>query len=191
MLEPLRVNVSRLIVAALLTLSVASQARAQALQLDVHDGLVWLNADHVSLGEIVRQWARTRDLRVVRPELLEGVVITLRLSGVPESEAVQILLRGVTGYVAVMDDTTAVPFPILKRLVLVSPTAPRELASPVVEPARDEDDATASDLPEPLRALARAANGDDRSDRSRADQDAASRTLSTVLQSIQDITGNR
>lgn len=93
-MKPLRLA---LLVAAL---AVPLPASAGELALSFHDGRVTLKAAGVSLRQILVEWARLGQVRVVGLEKLTGAPVTLELTDVPEKQALEILLRSVAGYVA-------------------------------------------------------------------------------------------
>jgi hypothetical protein len=73
-------------------------ALAQQLTLRLHDGLVTLDAQNVPVRQILAEWARVGGARVVNGEKVMGGPVTLQLNGVPERQALDIILRGVSGY---------------------------------------------------------------------------------------------
>lgn len=77
-----------------------ASASAGELTLSFHDGRVTLKATDVSLRQVLTEWARLGQMRVVGLEKLTGVPLTLELTNVPEKQALEILLRSVAGYVA-------------------------------------------------------------------------------------------
>ena len=89
-------------VAALLTLlvGVTHPALAQNVRLEFHDGKVSLNAQNASLRAILTEWARLGGTQVVNMDRLSGPPVTLQLTDVPETQALDIILRGNAGYIA-------------------------------------------------------------------------------------------
>ena len=84
----------------LAALAVSVPASAGELALSFQDGRVTLKAADVSLRQILNEWARLGQVRVVGLEKLTGAPITIELNDVPEKQALEILLRSVAGYVA-------------------------------------------------------------------------------------------
>ncbi len=87
---------------AILVAAVCLPASASAgeLVLSFKDGRVTLKATDVSLRQVLNEWARLGQTKVVGLEKLTGSPITLELTDVPEKQALEILLRSVAGYVA-------------------------------------------------------------------------------------------
>ena len=88
---------STLIVAVLLL--GPSDARAQALTLEIENGLVTLNAQGVSVRQILERWATIGSVTIINGDEVGATPVTLQLSGVPERAALETLLRDVRGYI--------------------------------------------------------------------------------------------
>ena len=116
---------ARAFLTALLVLA-ALPASAQQLTLQIHDGLVTMTASAVPVRQILAEWARVGGTKVVGAERIAGQPLTLTLEKVPEAKALDIILRGAAGYMAV---ARAVPGSGVsgydRILVLATSTAPR------------------------------------------------------------------
>ena len=84
---------------ALFMVLAASTASAE-VQLSIGDGRVTLVATNATVRQILTEWARIGQTKIVNVERIPGGPLTLQLTNVPEQEALDILLRSVTGYVA-------------------------------------------------------------------------------------------
>ena len=71
----------------------AGPASAQ-VKLEFHDGLVNLTTQNAPLRTILTEWARLGGTQVVNVERLAGAPVTLQLTDVPETQALDIILRG-------------------------------------------------------------------------------------------------
>jgi hypothetical protein len=100
----------------------AAPAASAQVQLAIHDGRVTLLATDATVRQILSEWARVGQTRVVNVERIPGGPLTLQLTDVPEAEALDLLLRSVTGYMAVKRPADE---PNLSRFdrILVLPTA--------------------------------------------------------------------
>ena len=109
----------------------AVPARAGDVQLTMRDGLVTLIATNATIGEILDTWAQVGQATIVNADQLTGSPVTLQLADVPEGEALEIILRSVSGYLAAPRRT---PEPNLSRFdrihVLPSTSAPTTSAAP-------------------------------------------------------------
>jgi len=81
-------------------LMAAAPAVSAEVQLTIHDGRVTLLATDATVRQILSEWARVGQTRIVNVERIPGGPITLQLTDVPEAEALDLLLRSVTGYMA-------------------------------------------------------------------------------------------
>lgn len=73
-------------------------ALAQSVALEFHDGRVTLRAENAALRAILNEWSRVGGTRIINAERLAGPPLTLQLDAVPERQALDIILRGVAGY---------------------------------------------------------------------------------------------
>jgi hypothetical protein len=78
----------------------AGPASAQAVRLEFHDGRVNLTTQNASLRAILTEWARLGGTQVVNAERLTGAPVTVQLTDIPETQALDIILRGSAGYIA-------------------------------------------------------------------------------------------
>ncbi|MGH9410202.1 MAG: hypothetical protein ACRD1V_12195 [Vicinamibacterales bacterium] len=75
-------------------------ASASDLKLSMHDGLVTILADNVSVAQILDEWARVGRTTILNADKVTGPLITIELINVPEREALDTLLRSASGYIA-------------------------------------------------------------------------------------------
>lgn len=86
--------------AAVVLTSAASTVAAQELKLSMANGRVTLVAQDVPLRQILAEWARIGDTRIVNGDKLVGPPLTLQLIDYPEGRALDVLLREAAGYMA-------------------------------------------------------------------------------------------
>jgi hypothetical protein len=71
---------------------------------DVHvtmqNGRVSVVAKDATIRQILTEWARVGQTKIVNVERIPGGPITLELNNVPESTALEVLLRAMSGYIA-------------------------------------------------------------------------------------------
>jgi hypothetical protein len=135
------------------SLAFVTQARAE-VHLTISNGRVTLDAASATVREILVEWAKVGQTKVVNAERVTGGPITLQLTNVPEEQALDVILRSVSGYVAA-------PRPIVtpgasrydRILIMPASTPPRAVAAtpppagfpqpqfpnPAQVPADDED----------------------------------------------------
>jgi hypothetical protein len=86
--------------ALLLLLSlVAGPAAAQDIQLRFGHGRVSVKATNATVSAILAEWARVGGSTIVNGDRVAGPPITLDLDNVTERDALDVLLRGVSGYI--------------------------------------------------------------------------------------------
>lgn len=88
-----------LVVGAVLLLA-ASHASAGELKLSMANGRVTLIAQDVPVRQILAEWARIGNTKIVNAEKVVGPAVTLHLIDRPEREVLDAVLRHVAGYVA-------------------------------------------------------------------------------------------
>ena len=121
--------VRMLVLAAVLALAARADAQT-SLRLDIRDGRVTLEATAVPPSQILAEWARVGGTRVVGAERITGAPLTLSLQGVPERQALDIVLRSVAGYVAApRTDALAGTSSFDRILVMATSTAPPAAAA--------------------------------------------------------------
>ena len=107
-------------VAAATCLLAGSPAWAD-VQVTMHDGRVTIVAKDATLRQIMTEWARVGQTKVVNVERIPGGPLTLELRDVPEDQALDVLMRSLSGYLAAPRPT---PAPSLSKFdrILVMPT---------------------------------------------------------------------
>ena len=111
----------QLLFALLLVSCVAAPARGAGLHLTIQDGKVTLDAQDVTIRQILTEWARVGKTRIVNVERVSGGPVTLKFDALPEKQALDIILRAVPGYVAAPRETL-VANASLYEAILVMPT---------------------------------------------------------------------
>jgi hypothetical protein len=126
----------------------SSPALAGEVTVVMKDGRVTVIADQVPLRQILAEWARVGQTKIVGAELLSGTPLTLRLENVPERQALETLLRAASGYLAapragVIADASSYD----RIMILPTSTAPPASAAPAT--ARRAAPSMAPVAPEP------------------------------------------
>jgi hypothetical protein len=78
----------------------SAPAFAGDLKLSMQNGRVTIIAVDVPLRQILQEWARVGQTKIVNAEKLAGPTMTLQLVDTPERDALDILLRSASGYIA-------------------------------------------------------------------------------------------
>jgi hypothetical protein len=108
---------------------------AQTLKLTMGDGRVTLVAHEVPLRQVLDEWARIGDTRIVNGDKLFGPPITLELVDVPEGRALDLVLRQAAGYMAAPRPQGAAGVSVYDRImILPTSKAPAASASAAIAP---------------------------------------------------------
>ena len=115
--------------AVALCLLTASAAFAE-VHLQLQDGRVSITAKDATVRQILTEWARVGQTKVVNLERIPGAPLTIELSNIPEGQALDMLLRSVSGYVAAPRPAAVANLSVFDRII-VMPTmaAPRTAAA--------------------------------------------------------------
>jgi hypothetical protein len=113
---------ARSIVGAALVMLLAASTASAEVQLSIRDGRVTLMATNATVRQILTEWARIGQTKIVNVERIPGGPLTLQFTNVPEREALDILLRAVTGYMAAPRPVGVANLSQFDR-ILVLPTA--------------------------------------------------------------------
>jgi hypothetical protein len=124
----------RLLAFSLVLIGCAALVRAQQpLRLQIAGGRVTLSAQNVPVRTILAEWARLGGARVINGDRVTGAPLTIELEGVPEREALDIILRGVSGYMLAAREPGGAGASMFDRImILPTSVAPR---NPPASPA--------------------------------------------------------
>ena len=90
---------ARILLAGVLVTLAALPAAGQAVKVSFHGGRVDLSAENASIRAILTEWARVGGTRVVNAERIVGPPVTVEFKDAYEQQALESLLRGVSGYI--------------------------------------------------------------------------------------------
>lgn len=127
-----------LTVAALLL--VPAVTSAQQVVLTLQNGRVSLDAKNVPVRQILSEWARIGGVMIVNGDKIIGPPVTLQLPDVPERQALDILLRGVSGYMLGVRPPGSIGASMFDRILIMAtsvaprPPMPAAAASPRTTP---------------------------------------------------------
>jgi hypothetical protein len=124
-----------------LGLALAATPAAAEVQLSINGGRVSLSAKNATVGQILTEWARVGQTKIVNGERVPGGPVTLELTNVPEVEAIEILLRAAGGYLLAPRRVETANASRYDRILIlpvssVVVTAPRASAAPAPAPPR-------------------------------------------------------
>ena len=125
----------RKLILALLVLPLFTGTSAAAgLALSIQDGKVSIDAQDVTIRQILTEWARIGKTKIVNIERLMGGPITIKFDGVPEKQALEIVLRTVPGFVAAPRETFESNASVYSTILIMATTTPVAALRPTTQP---------------------------------------------------------
>ncbi len=124
-----------LLLAAMTMLLAAAMPAAAELKLTIQNGRVTLDARDVTVRQILAEWGRLGQTHIVNGDKVPGGLVNLKFVDLPESKALDILLRGVGGYMAAPRPVFVAAASAYDRiLILATSTPPPSSAAPRATP---------------------------------------------------------
>jgi hypothetical protein len=127
------------------------------VQLTIQGGRVSLIANDATLRQILMEWASVGHTTIVNAERVPGEPMTLQLIDVPEEQALETLMRSLSGYIAAPRATMVANFSRFDRILVMPtiapPVAPAAAAAPApfTEPRRRPAPANATLADQPAQ----------------------------------------
>lgn len=123
-----------LVFGLLLLVSTATPSWAAGLQLSIRGGRVTLDAQDVTVRQILTEWARVGKTRIINLERITGGPVTMKLEDVPERQALDTVLRAVPGYMAVPRQTLVADASIYDSIMVMATTTAVAAVRPPAAP---------------------------------------------------------
>ncbi|HZP48458.1 MAG TPA: hypothetical protein VFB07_07990 [Vicinamibacterales bacterium] len=151
---------------ALSAVALTSSIASADVKVTIQNGRVSIVAKDATVRQILTEWARVGQTKVVNVERIPGGPQTIELTNVPEAEALDVLLRSVSGFIAapravsaglnasqferiVVMPTSAAPRPPVSAAAAPMPT-PTMMPQPMPAPTDDDVD---DERPQPPVAM--------------------------------------
>ena len=127
------------------------------VHLTMHDGRVSIIAKDATLRQILTEWARVGQTKIVNIDKIPGGPISLELTNVPEQQALDVLLRSLSGYMAApRSEVAAANLSTFDRIIvmpnLASAPPPPMSAPPMVVQQQMMPQPAETDIAEPPAA---------------------------------------
>jgi len=103
---------------------IACSTASAEVQLTIQDGRISLVAKEATLREILIEWSKVGHTMIVNAERVPGGPVTLQLMNVPEEQALETLLRPLSGYIAEPRTSTVASFSRFDRILIMPTIAP-------------------------------------------------------------------
>jgi hypothetical protein len=105
-------------------LCLAAVATASAdVRVTMQDGHVTIVAKDATVRQILTEWARVGQTKIVNIERIPGGPQTIELTNVPEAQALEVLLRSLSGYIAAPRATDASNLSRFDRIIIMPTVA--------------------------------------------------------------------
>jgi len=119
------------------------------LRLTLKDGRVSISAKDVTVRQILTEWMRVGQTNIVNVDRIPGGPVTLELQNVTETQALDVLLRPLSGYIAAPRAVAAANLSDFDRIIVMptlatarpalAPSAPAPSPAPAAAAAYRED----------------------------------------------------
>ena len=132
-------STKRAALAGLAAVLIATAASAGEVKITIRDGRVTLMATDATIREILTEWSRVGGTAIVNADRLPGAPITIQFQDVPETQALESLLRSSNGYILASREVPAAGVSSVERIFVypIPPVATPSASStvPVPRPA--------------------------------------------------------
>ncbi|HUP38646.1 MAG TPA: hypothetical protein VM115_00890 [Vicinamibacterales bacterium] len=112
----------RLVFALFVLVVSAAPSWGAGLTLSIRDGLVTLDAQDVTVRQILTEWARIGKTRIINVERVTGGPVTLKIDAMPEKQALDLILRAIPGYMALPRETMMADASRYDRILIMATT---------------------------------------------------------------------
>jgi hypothetical protein len=144
----------RLVVLAVATCGLSTAAMAGDLKMSMANGRVTILADNVPLRQILQEWARVGQSKIVNIEKVNGPAVTLQLVDTPEKDALDILLRSASGYIAAPRADRVANASMYDRITIMATSrAPASVASTAPPPTFQRPPQPIDEGDEPINVI--------------------------------------
>ena len=100
----------------------------------MQDGRVTVIADNVPLRQILQEWSRIGQAKIVNAEKLTGPNLTIQLVNMPEREVLDILLRSAAGYIAAPRPVALAGRRLYNRVTIMATSRPPAVSASASPP---------------------------------------------------------
>jgi hypothetical protein len=121
----------KMLIAGVTALLLGASPAFADLRLTMHDGRVSIVAKDATVRQILTEWARVGHTRIVNVERIPGGPVTLELDNVTEMQALEVLLRPLSGYIAAPRSVAAENVSAYDRIIIMPTLADARPAPPV------------------------------------------------------------
>jgi hypothetical protein len=144
----------RAFVLAVAASAVSTVATAGELKMSMENGRVTIIADSVPLRQILLEWARIGQSKILNIDKVSGPALTLQLVDTPEKDALDILLRAASGYIAVPRTEMVANASMYDRITIMATSrAPAPVAAAAPPPTFQRPPQPIDESDEPINVV--------------------------------------
>src|SRR4051812_17049198 len=97
----------------------AAASASADVKISMQNGHVTVIAKDATVRQILTEWARVGQTKIVNAERVPGGPISLELDNVPEAQALEILLRSLSGYITAPRPVEAATLSRFDRIIIM------------------------------------------------------------------------
>jgi hypothetical protein len=120
----MKMKLLRCVFVAAIGCGIAIAASAGDLKMSMQNGRVTIMADNVPLRQILQEWARLGQTNIVNIDKVNGPAVSLQLVDTPEKDALDIILRSASGYIAAPRPVEVANASIYDRITIMAASHP-------------------------------------------------------------------
>ena len=133
-------SIETIALSVFVSLAVGSNAVAD-VRVSIQDGRVSIVATDATVAEILTEWARIGQTRIINADRTSPERVTIELTDVGEQQALDVLLRGASGYLAAARAVAGPAASLFDRIVVMPPSIapvsqPTERSAEAYPPSR-------------------------------------------------------
>jgi hypothetical protein len=113
-------------------IAVGARSASAEVSVTMNGGRVTVMAKNATVGQILAEWAKVGQTKIVNAERVPGGPVTLELKDVPEAEALEVLLRSAGGYVLAPRRMETANASRYDRILILPQSAPSPAPRPQV-----------------------------------------------------------
>jgi len=154
----------QIIASLVAAITLVAQAASADVSVTIENGNVSVSAKDATVRQILTEWARVGQTRIINVDRVAGPPLSIELTNVPEAQALDTLLRTVSGYLAAPRAESVPNASAYDRIFILptstgtpprpGPAAPAQsFAAPPFMPPPQQDDQSADDEPPQRNAV--------------------------------------
>jgi hypothetical protein len=109
----------KIVLAGIATVLLAASTASADVKVTMQNGRVSIAAKDATVRQILTEWARVGQTKIVNIERIPGGPITVELTNVPESQALDVLLRALSGYITAMRPVDTANLSQFDRIIIM------------------------------------------------------------------------